>query len=261
MKEKLTVFLNKREKLEKFIDKLKSDIRKNPKSSIQININQSFWFDMDIEELKQEIDNLKENLIPFAKHSKCQLKIMFIKNNYRGFETEEIEKLEKVLNAIKDVKFYEYTVDMSINQIKKTQSIINKMAEDVKKQNLSPLETAMYAYNKCTQFSYKKSKGKKNYAQTAQTSLLKGEIVCQAYADIFVQLLEYQDNTNLIPLFNSCEHKTNPQEKEMILKMTAEKIENLLNDIKTKKQNNQDCSKEVKDLLNAKKTYNNLTLI
>ncbi len=103
------------------------------------------------------------------------------------------------------IKFRNYMVDINLEDLIKSQNKILKMANDIKKHNLSPFESVVMAYNQCTNFVYTmKNPYEVDRSRTAHQAIIQNQICCMGYSDLFVQILEHLDNKNIIPYFNIC---------------------------------------------------------
>lgn len=114
-------------------------------------------------------------------------------------EITDYDKLMQIMNEYKDIvdKVYVSMVDnsnyVSLKTCYRTISVIIEQADEIKKLNLSPMETIMYVYDQVRNRVYThEEKDESLYKSRDLSEVMFGDkIVCAGYANIFHALLSY----------------------------------------------------------------------
>ena len=138
---------------------------------------------------QDELDFIKRNPILLTK------RIVLAEKLY----ITDYDKLLSLMDKYKDVfdKIY-VTLNgnekyISLIDCYKTISTIKKQADDIKKLNLSPMETIMYVYDQVRNKVYKREGENEAYTKSRDLSevLFGDKIVCAGYANMFYTYLDY----------------------------------------------------------------------
>lgn len=140
-------------------------------------------FDFENEEV---LDYLKNN--PVLKDKKILLKQNF------DFDSNYLKEIKDKFKDYLDNLYFELpgnTNYISFKEYEATLTTLDKMAEEIKQYNFSPLEQIMYAYDILKNRVYKKENKDEDYSvsRDLSSSLLGEKIVCLGYARIFNTLL------------------------------------------------------------------------
>ena len=158
-----------------------NEIKQDPMKYIKNAEYVQFDFEND-----EVLEYLKNN--PALKDKKILLQPNF------DFNTDSIKEIKEKFKEYLDNLYFELpgnTNYISFKEYEKTLTTLDKMAEEIKQYNFSPLEQIMYAYDMLKNRVYKKENKDEDYSvsRDLSSSLLGEKIVCLGYARIFNALL------------------------------------------------------------------------
>lgn len=153
-----------------------------PLKSIKIEFN-------DVTHFKEVIDSID-----------CEDVTLYVNDIQFEYIDYAHSKIPSTKFELKGMSFFEYSEEISFEQLKKKDTLIKMIVQEVKSLNLSPLEMYMYLYNVVKNFKpYKEVNEYDNLMKSRFTELLMFNdfIVCEGYANLLEELVKELDDPNI----------------------------------------------------------------